>query len=188
MAPNVGPRVSEISTAQLEFRVVSLLTSDPKYENAAIKVFQHLHQLPNKDGLFPMFINAESGQLSSTSTIKIGARADSYHEYLLKQWIQTGRTINWLKEDYMEAVDGILKHLGQQSFLSKLTFVGELLMGVVTVQKWTILPGALALGFHYGLPFVIVFELMATCYDMYAQTATRLLTLTCNLMERVILG
>ncbi|PRD25562.1 UNVERIFIED_CONTAM: Endoplasmic reticulum mannosyl-oligosaccharide 1,2-alpha-mannosidase [Trichonephila clavipes] len=113
--------VSEISTVQLEFRDVSHLTSDPKYEikfvklywvfsffvkllisihflffkNAAFKVSQHLHQLPKKDGLVPMFINAESGQFRSTSTITIGARADSYYEYLLKQWIQTGRTIDW---------------------------------------------------------------------------------------------
>ncbi|GFW22873.1 endoplasmic reticulum mannosyl-oligosaccharide 1,2-alpha-mannosidase [Trichonephila clavipes] len=173
--------VSEISTVQLEFRDVSHLTSDLKYENAAFKVSQHLHQLPKKDGLVPMFINAESGQFRSTSTITIGARADSYYEYLLKQWIQTGRTIDWLKEDYMEAVDGILKHLVKQSFPSKLTFVGELLSGRSYSPKMDhlvcYLPGTLALGFHYGMPsshLRLAFELMDTCYNMYAQTATRL--------------
>lgn len=173
--------VSEISTVQLEFRDVSRLTRDPKYENAAYKVSQHLHQLPKKDGLVPMFINAESGQFRSTSTITVGARADSYYEYLLKQWIQTGRTIEWLKEDYMEAVDGILKHLVKQSFPSKLTFVGELLSGRSYSPKMDhlvcYLPGTLALGFHYGMPsshLRLAFELMDTCYNMYAQTATRL--------------
>lgn len=45
-----------------------------------------------------MFINAETGQFRSTSTITVGARADSYYEYLLKQWIQTGREIDWYDE------------------------------------------------------------------------------------------
>ncbi|KAF8785957.1 endoplasmic reticulum mannosyl-oligosaccharide 1,2-alpha-mannosidase-like [Argiope bruennichi] len=173
--------VSEISTVQLEFRDVSRLTGDPKYEIAAFKVCQHLHQLPKKDGLVPMFINAESGQFRSTSTITVGARADSYYEYLLKQWIQTGRTIDWLKEDYMEAVDGILKHLVKQSYPNRLTFVGELLSGRSYSPKMDhlvcYLPGTLALGFHYGMPsshLRLAFDLMDTCYNMYAQTATRL--------------
>lgn len=65
------------------------------FKTEAFKVSQHLHELPKKDGLVPMFINAESGQFRSTSTITVGARADSYYEYLLKQWIQTGRKIDW---------------------------------------------------------------------------------------------
>ncbi|GIY85248.1 endoplasmic reticulum mannosyl-oligosaccharide 1,2-alpha-mannosidase [Caerostris darwini] len=173
--------VSEISTVQLEFRDVSRLTGDPKFEAAAFKVSEHLHKLPKRDGLVPMFINAESGQFRSTSTITVGARADSYYEYLLKQWIQTGRTIDWLKEDYMQAVDGILKHLVKQSLPNKLTFVGELLSGRSYSPKMDhlvcYLPGTLALGFHYGMPsshLKLAFDLMDTCYNMYAQTATRL--------------
>ncbi len=52
----------------------------------------HLHQQPKKDGLVPIFINANTGKLRSTGTITLGARGDSYYEYLLKMWIQSGRT------------------------------------------------------------------------------------------------
>ncbi|XP_015925664.1 endoplasmic reticulum mannosyl-oligosaccharide 1,2-alpha-mannosidase isoform X2 [Parasteatoda tepidariorum] len=173
--------VSEISTIQLEFRDISHLTGDPKYETAAFKVSEHLHKLPKKDGLVPMFINAESGHFRTTSTITVGARADSYYEYLLKQWIQTGQKISWLKEDYIEAIDGIAKHLVKQSYPSKLTFVGELLSGRSYSPKMDhlvcYLPGTLALGYHYGMPsshLRLAFELMDTCYNMYAQTATQL--------------
>lgn len=58
------------------------------------KVSLHLHNLEKKDGLVPIFINANSGQFRSYSTITVGARGDSYYEYLLKQWIQTGRQID----------------------------------------------------------------------------------------------
>lgn len=54
----------------------------------------HIHKLEKKDGLVPIFINANSGQFRSYSTITLGARGDSYYEYLLKQWIQTGKTID----------------------------------------------------------------------------------------------
>lgn len=72
-----------------------LLLMQTLFQDEAFKVSLLLHQLPKKDGLVPMFINAESGQFRSTSTITVGARADSYYEYLLKQWIQTGRKIDW---------------------------------------------------------------------------------------------
>lgn len=34
-----------------------------------------------------------------------------------------------LKDDYVEAIGGIMKHLVKQSYPNKLTFVGELLSG-----------------------------------------------------------
>ena len=57
------------------------------------EVSKHVHELPKKDGLVPIFINANTGQFRGTSTITFGARGDSYYEYLLKQWIQTGKTV-----------------------------------------------------------------------------------------------
>ena len=52
---------------------------------------EKLQSLPKRDNLVPLFINAEAGQLRP-GTLTMGARADTYYEYLLKQWIQSGRT------------------------------------------------------------------------------------------------
>ena len=41
------------------------------------------------DGLPSVDVNPNTGRLS-TAFLTIGARADSYYEYLLKQWIQSG--------------------------------------------------------------------------------------------------
>ncbi|GFY76661.1 endoplasmic reticulum mannosyl-oligosaccharide 1,2-alpha-mannosidase [Trichonephila inaurata madagascariensis] len=67
------------------------------------------------------------------------------------------------------------------SDLNKLTFVGELLSGRSYSPKMDhvvcYLPGTLAIRFHYGMPsshLRLAFELMDTCYKMYAQTTTRL--------------
>lgn len=60
-------------------------------QDAVNAVTQHVHSLPKMDGLVPIFINANSGQFRSSSTITFGARGDSYYEYLFKMWLQTGQ-------------------------------------------------------------------------------------------------
>jgi len=49
-----------------------------------------LQSLPKIDSLVPLFINAETGQLRP-GTLTMGARSDTYYEYFLKQWIQSGK-------------------------------------------------------------------------------------------------
>uniref|UniRef100_A0A8C6URM0 alpha-1,2-Mannosidase n=1 Tax=Neogobius melanostomus TaxID=47308 RepID=A0A8C6URM0_9GOBI len=84
--------LAEVTSVQLEFRELSHLTQDPQYQDVVNEVMRHVHQLPGKhDGLVPMFINTNSGQFSHKGIFTLGARADSYYEYLLKQWIQGAR-------------------------------------------------------------------------------------------------
>lgn len=53
-----------------------------------------MHNLEKKNGLVPIFINAQTGMFRNFATISLGARGDSYYEYLVKQWIQTGKKTN----------------------------------------------------------------------------------------------
>ena len=53
----------------------------------------HIHELPKQNGLVPIFINANSGNFRTSATITLGARGDSYYEYLLKQWLQSGKKL-----------------------------------------------------------------------------------------------
>lgn len=63
-------------------------------QKVAFAVSEHIHNLRKPDGLVPIFINPNTGNFNFDSEIKLGARGDSYYEYLLKQWIQTGKTID----------------------------------------------------------------------------------------------
>lgn len=58
---------------------------------AVDQVMEKLQSLPKKDGLVPLFINAQTGQFRP-GTLTMGARSDTYYEYLLKQWIQSGKS------------------------------------------------------------------------------------------------
>ncbi|XP_043326333.1 endoplasmic reticulum mannosyl-oligosaccharide 1,2-alpha-mannosidase [Cervus canadensis] len=173
--------VAEVTSIQLEFRELSRLTGDKKFQAAAEEVTRRVHALRGKlDGLVPMFISTNSGSFTHLGMFTLGARADSYYEYLLKQWIQGGKKESQLLEDYLEAVDGIRKHLLAKSEPRKLTFVGELNHGRFSAKMDHLvcfLPGTLALGAHHGLPaehMELAQALMDTCYQMYRQMETGL--------------
>nr|XP_058929332.1 endoplasmic reticulum mannosyl-oligosaccharide 1,2-alpha-mannosidase-like isoform X2 [Kogia breviceps] len=173
--------VAEVTSIQLEFRELSRLTGVKKFQAAAEEVARRVHSLRGKkDGLVPMFINTESGLFTHLGVFTLGARADSYYEYLLKQWIQAGKKETQLLEDYLEAVEGIKKHLLHRSEPGKLTFVGELAHGRFSAKMDHLvcfLPGTLALGAHHGLPadhMELARALMDTCYQMNRQMETGL--------------
>uniref|UniRef100_A0AAV2IWH5 alpha-1,2-Mannosidase n=1 Tax=Knipowitschia caucasica TaxID=637954 RepID=A0AAV2IWH5_KNICA len=173
--------VAEVTSVQLEFRELSRLTQDPVYQDVANEVSKLVHKLPGKhDGLVPMFINTNTGQFSHKGAFTLGARADSYYEYLLKQWVQGGKVEDDLLEDYLQAVDGVRKHLVRQTGRSRLTFVGELSHNRFNPKMDHLvcfLPGTLALGAHHGLPAAhmeLALELMETCHQMYTQMETGL--------------
>uniref|UniRef100_A0A8C2B277 alpha-1,2-Mannosidase n=1 Tax=Cyprinus carpio TaxID=7962 RepID=A0A8C2B277_CYPCA len=143
--------VAEVTSIQLEFRELSRLTKDPQYQNAVEEVTRHVHRLEGKrDGLVPMFINTNSGKFTRRGAFTLGARADSYYEYLLKQWLQGGKKETELLEDYLQAIEGVRKNLLRQTSPSKLTFVGELSNGrlnpkMVSHKFTTFLPPSIIL-------------------------------------------
>lgn len=181
-APEWGPdsSVSEVSTIQIEFRDLTKLTGNSKYQTAVDTVMNKLQSLPKKDHLVPLFINAESGQLRP-GTLTMGARADTYYEYLLKQWIQSGKTEDKFKRWFLLSMGGVQKHLLRYSEPSRLMFIGEQKESGHFYPKMDhlvcYLPGTLALGVHNGLPskyMSMAKSLMYTCYQMYKQMPTGL--------------
>ncbi|OQR70467.1 endoplasmic reticulum mannosyl-oligosaccharide 1 [Tropilaelaps mercedesae] len=173
--------VSEVSSVQLEFRTLSRYLNDPKYEQKAFFVSEHIHGLTKPYNLVPMFISTENGNFGSEQTITLGARADSYYEYLLKQWIQTGMKINFLRDDYLAAMESVRENLVRRSVPNRLLFVGELRDKNFSPKMDHLvcyLPGTLAIGhFMGGLPkwhFELAENLTQTCVKMYATTSTGL--------------
>jgi hypothetical protein len=81
--------ISEVTTLQLEFKDLSYMTQDMRFRDVVSRVSAKVHGLNKLQGLVPIFISTNHGRLVG-NTITLGARGDSYYEYLLKQWIQIG--------------------------------------------------------------------------------------------------
>ena len=81
--------VAEMASIQLEFRDLSHSTRDPKYQIAVDKALLVLQE-NLIEGVATQDINVNSGILRK-GVFTIGPRTDSYYEYLLKQWLQSGK-------------------------------------------------------------------------------------------------
>lgn len=199
-APGGLSSTSEVSTLQLEFNYLSSISGDQKYSLEAMKVMEHMKTLPKVEGLVPIYISPHSGEFSGEN-IRLGSRGDSYYEYLIKVWLQSGASSNsntsYLYEMYKEAMNGVRHLLVRKSIPNKLVFVGELPYGSnggfspKMDHLVCFLPGTLALGATKGLTkkqamenSMVNFEdlenlklaedLTKTCFEMYAVTSTGL--------------
>lgn len=150
-APKWSPdsSTSEVTTIQLEFRDLSRCLEEPRFEDSVAKISEIIHSLEKTEGLVPIFINANSGKFRKHSTITFGARGDSYYEYLLKQWIQTGKRTDYLKDDFLEAMKGVsilscsrkalscynaffsqvVNRLSRRTVPNRLLYIGEIVSG-----------------------------------------------------------
>jgi len=137
-----------------------------------------LHKQPKLHGMAMNSIDAHDGKLYGP--YKLGAGGDSYYEYLLKQWLLTGRQESSLLQDYEHAVNGIQQHLVRRTEGPKhLTYVAQMMSSKIERKMDHLvcfLPGTLALGAHYGAAAAgaetaghmkLAKELMRTCYEMY---------------------
>lgn len=57
----------------------------------ALEVVYKVLEMPGQvDGLAPIFVDIAHGRLHG-HIVTLGARGDSYYEYLLKQWLLSGK-------------------------------------------------------------------------------------------------
>ncbi|KAJ1883104.1 mannosyl-oligosaccharide alpha-1,2-mannosidase [Coemansia sp. RSA 1722] len=117
--------VAEAGTLQLEFRYLAQLTGNAEFRRQVDRVTQFLSDASKRDGLAQLYLNATTKRLEG-DILRMGGASDSYYEYLLKQWLQTGQTEPALRQQYDQAMDGMKKYLIDVSAREKHTFVGEL--------------------------------------------------------------
>ena len=92
--------LAELGTMSVEFlynqkenlicRYLSHHTGNVKYKKAIDSIYNTLKRVQTQDGLLPTFMNPVTGE-AAHGDLSMGAMADSYYEYLLKMWIQTGK-------------------------------------------------------------------------------------------------
>lgn len=187
--------LSEMTTLGLEFTVLSRVTNESKFEDASRRVHEILQtSFLEHDGLLPQYFSPRDGKAHG-SYIMIGARTDSYYEYLLKNWIMTGRSDTLLLDNYVASMQAIrqrlLRRTAPQSGDSRgLLYVTEIMNGKAKAKMDHLvcfLPGVLALGDMYGIStslpkpdnasrendhlwesdLAIAKDLEKTCYELY---------------------
>eukprot|EP01007_Sphenomonas_quadrangularis_P003829 NODE_83_length_2227_cov_133.328283_g61_i0.p1 GENE.NODE_83_length_2227_cov_133.328283_g61_i0~~NODE_83_length_2227_cov_133.328283_g61_i0.p1 ORF type:complete len:482 (-),score=154.59 NODE_83_length_2227_cov_133.328283_g61_i0:315-1760(-) len=174
--------LAEIGSIQLEYRYLSYVTNDTKYAKVATGVMDLLLANAPEDGLFPLYINTETKRFG-VDHVSFGALGDSFYEYLLKQWLQTGRVESRYRDAYDRSVKGLLEGLLVKT--DRWTFIGDRRQRRLR-QKMDHLacfvPGMLVLGARPNETSLIrtAAALVDTCYAMYRTTKTGLSPDTTN--------
>jgi len=131
-----------------------------------------------------MFISPETGQWMSQE-VTLGARADSLYEYLLKQWILSGRTDQRMRQMYDTSVEAIHARLVRRGGPDRCGNCTYLARWNHRTGEYTDLmdhlacfaPGMLILGAEgtrADADRELAVELMHTCYRMYADSPSGL--------------
>lgn len=103
---SVEPTIlSEVGSLQLEFRSLSARTRDKRFQEAADGTFKAIVST-GVTGLLPVYLtnpNVVPVQ-GVASKYAFGALADSYYEYLLKQWLQSPSETKF-KDMFLQVMD-----------------------------------------------------------------------------------
>ncbi|KIY52582.1 glycoside hydrolase family 47 protein [Fistulina hepatica ATCC 64428] len=144
--------LAEIASLQVEYLYLAKLTGKRKYYERAANVMKHLNNadLHDTGGMLPITWNLTTGQPISAH-VSVGARADSAHEYLLKQYLLTAKSDKRSLEMYLEMTAEIISELMYISPVRHVLYITDKRMRTSEVSHTfehlsCFLPGLLALG------------------------------------------
>ncbi|KAF8945722.1 hypothetical protein BGZ47_002117 [Haplosporangium gracile] len=174
--------LAEVSTFQLEFRQLSLLTSNNTYKDLAESNFKYLASLnPKIPGLYPAYFDPKDGA-ASEYVASFGSLSDGFYEYLLKSYLLTGE--EKFKNLYISSIEAMHKHLISHSQKSS---EPHLVLGVYDTATDSLVPkmdhlscfapGLLALGakvLSRPKDLTAARGLMETCFMSYQNSVTGL--------------
>ena len=181
--------LSELGSLQLEFRYLAKATHRTEFATKSEAVFDMLSKMKGiHNGLYSYFIKAKSadqGPVFANDRLTFGAMSDSVYEYMLKVWLQGGKTEPLYRDMYDKAMTGMHEELLQQSTPSGLWYIADKNNGVLDHKMDHLvcfMGGLLALG-AYTDPLGLTSDraqrdlttaraLTYTCYQMYARMNT----------------
>jgi len=179
--------LSEAGTLQVEFRYLARATGITEYATKSERVFEVMEPLQSKNnGLFPYYIKNKNKEVKfGNAKITFGAMGDSIYEYMLKIWLQGGKTEPLYRTMYDNAMQGMHEMLLQYSKPSNLAYIADQNSGNLDHKMDHLvcfMGGSLVLGAYtdpLGLDseraqrdLKVGKQLAYTCYQMYARTKT----------------
>lgn len=115
--------LSEFGTLHLEFVYLSDISGDPVFKEKVFRIRDVIRKTERPDGLYPNYMNPKTGKWGQRHT-SVGALGDSFYEYLLKAYLQSGGKDEEARDMYVEAIAAITNRLVLKSNTG-LTYIAE---------------------------------------------------------------
>ncbi|XP_070781835.1 mannosyl-oligosaccharide 1,2-alpha-mannosidase IA [Enoplosus armatus] len=173
--------LAEYGTLHLEFMHLSKLSGNPEFAQKVMNIRKVLNRLDKPQGLYPNYLNPNSGQWGQHH-VSVGGLGDSFYEYLLKAWLMSDKTDEEGKKMYYDALQAIETNLMRKSS-GGLTYIAEWKGGLLEHKMGHLTcfaGGMIALGADgassdkTGHQMEQAAEIARTCHESYARTALKL--------------
>ncbi|KAK5852650.1 hypothetical protein PBY51_006501 [Eleginops maclovinus] len=173
--------LAEYGTLHLEFMHLSKLSGNPEFAQKVMNIRKVLNRLDKPQGLYPNYLNPNSGQWGQHH-VSVGGLGDSFYEYLLKAWLMSDKTDDEGKKMYYDALQAIETNLMRKSS-GGLTYIAEWKGGLLEHKMGHLTcfaGGMIALGADgapsdkTGHQMEQAAEIARTCHESYARTALKL--------------
>ena len=82
--------LSEFGTLHMEFAYLSDITGNPVYRKKVEKIRRTVKDVERPKKLYPNYLHPKTGKWGQQHT-SVGALGDSFYEYLLKEWLRSGK-------------------------------------------------------------------------------------------------
>ncbi|XP_051501374.1 mannosyl-oligosaccharide 1,2-alpha-mannosidase IA-like [Myxocyprinus asiaticus] len=173
--------LAEYGTLHLEFMHLSALSGKPVFAEKVMNIRKVLNRLDKPQGLYPNYLNPNSGQWGQHH-VSVGGLGDSFYEYLLKAWIMSDKSDEEGKKLYFDALQAIEKNLIRKSS-GGLTYIAEWKGGLLEHKMGHLTcfaGGMIALGADgapddkTGHQMELAAEIARTCHESYARTSMKL--------------
>jgi mannosyl-oligosaccharide alpha-1,2-mannosidase len=107
----------------MEFAYLSDITGDRKYLAKVERIREVLQSVTRPKTLYPNYLNPKTGKWGQEHT-SVGALGDSFYEYLLKEWLRSGKKDLQAKHMFDDAAKNIVDQLVKVS-PGGLTYIAE---------------------------------------------------------------
>uniref|UniRef100_A0AAX7T2P4 alpha-1,2-Mannosidase n=1 Tax=Astatotilapia calliptera TaxID=8154 RepID=A0AAX7T2P4_ASTCA len=173
--------LAEYGTLHLEFMHLSRLSGNSEFAQKVMNIRKVLNRLEKPQGLYPNYLNPNSGQWGQHH-VSVGGLGDSFYEYLLKAWLMSDKTDEEGKKMYYDALQAIETNLMRKS-TNGLTYIAEWKGGLLEHKMGHLTcfaGGMIALGADgapgdkTGHQMEQAAEIARTCHESYARTTLKL--------------
>lgn len=173
--------LSEFGTLHMEFCYLSDITGNPNYCKKVEKIRRAVKEVERPKRLYPNYLHPKTGKWGQQHT-SVGALGDSFYEYLLKEWLRSGKKDAEAKAMFDEAATDIENYLVQKS-PGGLTYIAEWKYGRLEHKMDHL---ACFAGGMYGLAaeeekdenserwLELAKEITHTCHESYDRSDTKL--------------
>ena len=177
--------LASFGTLQLEWNAVARETGEMKYRDWAERAIRYLYDRDPRTGLLPNGFHPETGE--GRGVVSLGAEGDSYYEYLLKTWLQSGKSADlaYSRTLFENAAEAAARELvqvtsedGRMYVADRVSETGEL---VAKMDHLACFAGGLFALARMQEEFAdrawyedIAAGLTETCYQMYHANPSRL--------------